>query len=180
VSSRNLSGFRRDASAGGGPTLTHGLPVELPEWTERAAVPLGKIPNYRLVKTHRSFTVEEVATLLGVHRNTVRHWIKSGLAVCDGRRPILVLGSELADYLQKRRVARRRPCEPGHLYCVRCRTPKYPALGMADFFATSATLGNIQGLCPECGTVMNRRVNVTKLDQVRGDLNVRLMGVSDT
>jgi hypothetical protein len=45
---------------------------------------------------------------------------------------------------------------------------------MADFVASSATLGNIQGICPECGTLMNRRVNVTKLDEVRGQLDVRV------
>src|SRR5262249_38499539 len=114
--------------------------------------------------------------LYGVHRNTVRQWIKSGLAVCDARRPILILGTALADFLHKRRLARRRPCPPGHLYCVRCREPRYPAEGMADYVATSATLGNIQGLCPICGTLMNRRVNITKLDEVRGDLAVQVTG----
>jgi hypothetical protein len=47
---------------------------------------------------------------------------------------------------------------------------------MADYVPTSETLGNIQGLCPECGTLMNRRVNIAKLDRVRGDLDVRVTG----
>jgi hypothetical protein len=47
---------------------------------------------------------------------------------------------------------------------------------MADYVPTSTTLGNIQGLCPDCGTLMNRRVNVTKLDEVRGDLDVLVTG----
>ena len=33
-------------------------------------------PNYRLVKIYRNYTVEEVASLLSVHKNTVRGWIK--------------------------------------------------------------------------------------------------------
>ena len=32
-------------------------------------------PNHRLVKIHRSYTVEEIATLFGVHKNTVSHWV---------------------------------------------------------------------------------------------------------
>ena len=28
-------------------------------------------PNHRLVKTHRTYTVEEIASLFHVHRNTV-------------------------------------------------------------------------------------------------------------
>jgi hypothetical protein len=35
--------------------------------------------NPRRAKLHRSYTVEETARLFGVHRNTVRAWLKQGL-----------------------------------------------------------------------------------------------------
>lgn len=61
-------------------------------------------PNPGLVKIHRSYTVEEVAKLYGVHKNTVRAWIKQGLPICDDRRPTIVLGREIAVFLQARRI----------------------------------------------------------------------------
>jgi len=45
-------------------------------------------PNPRLPKTHRNYSVEEAATLLGVHRNTVREWIRRGLPRIDDGRPL--------------------------------------------------------------------------------------------
>lgn len=36
-------------------------------------------PNYRRIKIHRNYTVEEAALQLNVHKNTVRSWIKDGL-----------------------------------------------------------------------------------------------------
>ena len=135
---------------------------------------MARTASYRLVKTHRSYDVHEAASLLGVHRNTVRQWLRSGLAACDDRRPTLILGRALADFLQKRQKARRRPCPPGHLYCLRCRAARFPAEGMADYVPTSLTLGNIVGLCPTCGTLMYRRVNPAQLSSVRGDLDVRV------
>jgi hypothetical protein len=38
-------------------------------------IPVSRYPNYRLVKIHRNYTVEEIARLLKVHKNTVRGWI---------------------------------------------------------------------------------------------------------
>ncbi len=49
-------------------------------------------PNHRRVKIHRSYTVEEIASLFGVHKNTVREWVKAGLPTCDDKRPMLILG----------------------------------------------------------------------------------------
>jgi hypothetical protein len=43
-------------------------------------------PRWR-VKALRSYTIDEVARTLEVHRNTVRHWIKAGLPVIDDKRP---------------------------------------------------------------------------------------------
>jgi hypothetical protein len=131
-------------------------------------------PNPRLVKTHRSYTVEEVATRFGVHRNTVREWVKRGLPTCDHKRPTLILGRDLAVFLHARRTKNRQTCAPGELYCVRCRAPRSPAGGMADYQPKTTTLGNLIGICPRCDALMYRRVNRATLDQIRGALEIRL------
>lgn len=74
-----------------------------------------KTSNYRLAKIHRNYTVEEAARLFGVHRNTVRMWIKRGLPVVAGH-PVLILGRELRAFLHGRREAARRSCRSGEMY----------------------------------------------------------------
>ena len=44
---------------------------------------MSKRPNPNLAKIHRNYTVEEVADLFSVHKNTVRLWVKNGLATND-------------------------------------------------------------------------------------------------
>jgi transposase len=51
-------------------------------------------PNHRLAKIHRSYSVEEMAYLFSVHKNTVRNWIEQGLEPIDGQRPTVVRGEE--------------------------------------------------------------------------------------
>lgn len=107
-------------------------------------------PNYRRVKINRNYTVEEIARLFGIHKHTVRHWVKAGLPTCDERRPTLILGQDLTLFLQARREKNRRPCRPGEIYCVRCRSPKSPAGNMADYQPITDTLGNLMAICPDC------------------------------
>lgn len=131
-----------------------------------------RTPNPRLVKIHRTYTIDEAARTLGVHRNTVRLWIKQALPTCDRRRPILILGSHLAAFQTAKRARHRRSCALGELYCIRCREPRRPAADMADFSLVSPLVGNLTGICPVCELMMNRRVSLAKLAAIKDELDV--------
>jgi hypothetical protein len=129
-------------------------------------------PNHRLVKIHRSYTVEEIAKLFGIHKNTVRHWVKEGLTTIDNKRPMLILGHDLSAFLQARRAKNKRPCKPGELYCVRCRTPKRPAGDMAEYSPITEKFGNLTAICPDCYAIMNRRVSLAKIGEFTEKLDI--------
>jgi len=128
--------------------------------------------NSRRVKIHRSYTVEEIAQLFRVHKNTVRAWVKAGLQTIDERRPTLIIGRELARFLHERRQRTRQRCQPGQLYCVRCRAPKEPAARVAEYVPITVSSGNLRGRCGDCGTVMWRRASLRSLTVVAGALDV--------
>jgi hypothetical protein len=125
-------------------------------------------PNHRLVKGNRNYVVDELATLLGVHRHTVRQWVKRGLPTIDERRPMLMLGRDVIAFLAERRSKNKRPCRPGEMYCMRCRCPRRPARDLVDYHSQTALLGNLSGICPVCESLIHRRVSLAKLDQALG------------
>ena len=127
--------------------------------------------NIRRVKIHRSYSVSEVAKLLGVHKHTVTRWIERGLPLIEQKRPFLIHGSDLRDFLTAQQP-RKQPCRAGEIYCLRCRAPKRPACDMVDYIPKTPTAGLLRGICPSCESLIHRVANVATLASVRGDLNV--------
>lgn len=126
----------------------------------------------RRAKIHLSYSVDEAARALGVHRNTVREWLRRGLPTCDSKRPTMIRGRDLRDFLNARARKNKRPCRPGEFYCVRCRAPRAPDGALAEYQPMTAQLGCLVGICSTCNTVMNRRVSLAKMHQARGTLEI--------
>lgn len=133
-----------------------------------------RTPNPCLVKIHRSYAVDEIARALDVHKNTVRTWIKSGLAPIDQQRPLLFHGATLRAFLMDRRAKAKRVCPPGHFYCLRCRAPKLPVRRVAEYLPITATSGNLRGRCPTCSCLIFRRISTTKIGAMEGLLRITI------
>ncbi len=128
--------------------------------------------DFRRVKIHRSYTVRELARITGVHEHTVRAWTKAGLATLADARPVLISGGEAKRFLSERQRSRKRPCGPGRFYCFRCREPRPPALAMADWVPVTDTVGDLSALCPDCGTVMHKRVSTARLATIGAEMEI--------
>jgi hypothetical protein len=129
-------------------------------------------PNHKLVKIHRNYKVEEVAILFGIHKNTVRTWIKIGLPLCDSKRPALILGRVLAQFLQTQKAKNKRTCKPDEMYCLRCREPQKPIVDMVDYQAITPKVGNLVALCSQCNALMNKRVSFSKLSLIEAQMGI--------
>jgi hypothetical protein len=124
---------------------------------------------------HLNYTVDEAARTVGTGKPAVRRWIERGLPVIDGRKPALIRGVDLLEFL-KARAKPKQTCPPGQCFCVKCKTSHPPDGGMAEFVQLTPTNGNLRGLCPVCGTMMHRRTSLMQLEQIRGVLAVSIVG----
>ena len=133
---------------------------------------MGKRINPNLAKIHRNYTVEEIANLFSVHKNTVRLWVKNGLPTNDDKRPMLILGSDLKLFLQSKRRKHKHKCKPYEIYCVRCRSPQIPAEKMADYEVINDKSGRLFGICPHCESIINKYFNFAGLSQIHSQLDI--------
>ena len=110
--------------------------------------------------------------MLGKPKNTVRRWVKDGFGTIDDKRPMLILGHDLVEFIKKRRAKNKQSCKPGQFYCVRCRAPKFSAGDMADYAPVTENFGNLLAICPDCDSIMNRRVSLARIGEVCGKLDI--------
>ncbi len=118
------------------------------------------------IKRHITYDTAEIAKLLDLHRNTVRHWLKDGLPTIDQRRPALIHGSALRTFLGSRQAARRQPCGVGQFWCFRCREPREAWGGMADVIPQSDKVVLLASLCVDCETRVYRIVSARDLPNI--------------
>lgn len=134
-----------------------------------------KRPSGRNVKVHQSYTVDEAARLLRVHKVTVRNWIKKGgLAALVEQKPTLILGRELKRFLAERRAAGKQPCKLDQCYCLKCNAPRRPAFAEVEFTPVTPTKGNLLALCEVCAGTMRKHVSTGRLPELRLLLTVKI------
>lgn len=132
-----------------------------------------KRPAHHRVKVHQVYTPAEAAETIGVHRKTVRRWIsKTALPADTTCRPWLIRGADLKSWLIARRIDGKSTLEPGELYCLPCRSAKWPALGAVDYRPRTDRNGLLVGLCPDCERLIHRAVRRDELDTVAAGLDV--------
>ncbi len=110
--------------------------------------------------------------MLGIHKNTVRRWIKDGLAVIDEHHPMLIHGPGLVEFIKKLRTKNKQTCKLGELYCVRCRIPNFPAEGMAEYTPITEKFGNLSAICPNCDSIMNQRVSLARIEEISANMDI--------
>ena len=129
--------------------------------------------NLRRIRIGQSYTVQEIADLLRVHKGAVLRWVKDGLRPIDPCKPYLIHGGDLADYLRKKQSGRKRKCMPDEFYCCKCRAPCKAWENVADIRIQNEAKLLITGICVVCDTPVNRMGAAGKLAEYRKIFNVQ-------
>ena len=123
-------------------------------------------------KINRLYSVQEIAATGQVCENTVHNWRKAGLQTIDERRPLYVSGYEMRRFLTEMRQRLKSPCQIDEMFCLKCRKPRRPYGGLADFLNAPKT-GKLTGLCPVCTSVMHRRIALKDLPALEAKLQIQ-------
>lgn len=113
--------------------------------------------NLTRIKTHRVYSVAELMKLLGVNKNTVSNWVKSGLTPSDNQTPYIFRGALVKRFhaARQRRAATRRLL-PGEFKCFSCNVAVRPPTEAVRVEPLPSGRPWLRSTCPECGGGLNK------------------------
>jgi hypothetical protein len=119
-----------------------------------------KLPHLVIVKSPgllpMLYKSSELASELAVPERTLRDWLNSGAPYQrDKQNHIWINGSQFRDWVTaQRKPKREKKLDDNQAYCLHCRATVQ--LRDSKSRPIRGRLILIQGICPDCGTTINR------------------------
>lgn len=116
--------------------------------------------NPQKINKHRSYTIKELSCDLGVSQKTCLRWIAGGLPVLDeSKKPVLIMGSEIKEYLRIKSSKKKCPLKRKQFYCMHCKGATYAKRGSARFVD-----GKKLARCSVCNGKISRTIKPRQKD----------------
>jgi hypothetical protein len=127
---------------------------------------------YNKVKYGRSYDKDEICALLDTHPQTVQGWInKQGLKTIDHKKPSLVYGWDLIEFLKKYNNANKCPTEFHEMHCFKCANAR-------PFFQNRIAVEQklnglmVKAICRTCKKPMNQNYKLTDFPRLKRTFTV--------
>lgn len=131
-------------------------------------------------KEHRVYSVPQVISLYGIHRNTLSNWVHSGLRPSNDSGLQLFRGLELIRFHKERRERSRHRLRQGEFKCFRCKAAVFPALEGLCIEPAIKHAGMALASCPDCDAALHKLLNETECNMLRDALENNItLGISD-
>jgi len=130
--------------------------------------------NLNLIKINYTYSITEFCQDFNKHKNTVDNWIREeDLKTIDNKRPRLIHGKDLKEFLTRRQASKKIKCEMDELFCFKCKKPRKPKDNLVTISTENQKCGNLRALCSICEGKMNKRFSLKYLSHLQNTFEVQ-------
>ena len=120
---------------------------------------MGKRANQMAVRASLTYDIGEAARALDVTPATIRNWINDGLHVMSSRKPYLLLGAAIREYLREKYAKAKRPLGEDKLFCVSCKDGRNPKDMAVSLTKSGPKTSMLKGVCGQCEGISTRIIS---------------------
>ncbi len=140
---------------------------------------MGKRANPMAVKAALTYEIGEAARALDKSPATIRNWVKDGLPIMAQRRPYLISGAALRDYLRAKYEESKSQLALDELLCMACRQGRKPFNMEVECDPNNAKTYRLKGTCDHCGASAARIISIDRATEFAQTFRFKKSGGSD-
>ena len=126
--------------------------------------------NRQKIYGSTSYTIKEISDCLDVSEKTCLRWIEKGLSIVPGsKKPILILGSEIKNFLRNKDSKKKIKLKRNEFYCMTCKAPRNARRG-----SIKKLQGHKTALCRVCNGRMSKLFKSAQKDYMISSLSTQM------
>jgi glutaredoxin len=130
-----------------------------------------RIYHLNSIRYWYSYDIDEAASLLEVHVQTIRKWVKDSLPINSTTGITLIYGNDLKEFLGNLNKAQKCPTNFDQMLCLHCKDAKDMLEKQISIKYTDKIL-KTQSACIKCKKPMYRNYELDDLPKLRRIFNV--------
>lgn len=116
------------------------------------------------------YSVEEVAHILKRSKHTILQHIKDGLRTIDKKRPYLIRGDAIEEYMNVRNGKRKHKVLYNQMLCMKCKEISAPYENKVVLHDGIGILA--KGICPHCKNIMTKLYKKADIERLQNTFEI--------
>jgi hypothetical protein len=121
--------------------------------------------NTRYININYYYTMQDIVSMFNVNKRTVYAWFSCGLKVYSNKKPYMVFGVDLKQFLENRNIKYKINTKPYELACFRCKKATIPSNNEISIILYNKKIIHIKAYCNICNCKVNKAQNINTMER---------------
>lgn len=132
-----------------------------------------KYYNYKLIESNRSYSTEKIKKLIGIHEQTIREWIKECNLECVSKKPILIYGAVLKEFIKNRNENHKKTLNFNEFKCLKCKAILIPQGNQISIYNNKNGSIRATGICQNCNNEFSKLFKKDSIEQLKNSFFIK-------
>jgi hypothetical protein len=132
-----------------------------------------KYYNYKLIESNRSYSTEKIKKLIGIHEQTIREWIKEGNLECVSKKPILIYGAVLKEFIKNKNESHKKTLNFNEFKCLKCKAISIPKDNQISIYHNKNGSIRATGICQNCNNEFSKLYKKNSINEFQNSFFIK-------
>jgi len=132
--------------------------------------------NTRTIKAKYSYSLQELADVIGCHTNTISNWTKhEGLQRIDDVYPYMIYGQVVIEFLKARQLKNKITLSVNEFRCCTCQAKRKAWENLATITKMNSKTALLQAVCEHCNGKISKIISLRNIAEIENALTIHTL-----